>query len=275
MVRPLTRFKLRIGEHEVWLPCGRFTVGRSPQCHIVLDDPLVSRRHADLVVNAQTVTIEDLNSINGVHVNGEPVIGEPRQIEDGDRLVIGSKELVLVKETGNRPQHDAAGDTLSGLDPVVPAEADDEPDAQTGRADALGTLGAAAERALAEGRIAQAQQLLTHLLMAVLRDARAGNALPPETVEQAIHFAVRLAQATRRGAWFDYVVELLYYLGRLPTRDLLEDLMVLVTTVDSVDVPRLGRYVARLAVFASAEPAEQELVSASAALLGRAESVRR
>ena len=272
MARPLTRFRLRIGDHEIWLPPGRFIIGRSPQCHIVLDDPLVSRRHAELIVNAQTVTVEDLNSINGVHVNGQPVIGAPQELRDGDHVVVGGRELVFLLQAGAGPQSCSQSDTLSGLDPVVPAESEDELGVETGRADVLGTLGQAAEHALAEGCLAEAQQLLTHLLMAVLRDAKGGRALPPETIEQAIHFAMRLAQATRSGAWFDYVVELLYYLGRLPNSELLDDLMALLANVDSVDLPRLSRYVAGLQSLASQDPVEQEMARAAALLLGRAQS---
>ena len=82
-----------------------------------------------------------------------------------------------------------------------------------------------------------------------------------------------MAQETRSGAWFDYVVELLYYLGRLPSSELLDDLGVLLATVDSVDVPRLGRYVAALQSFASPDPAEQELARAATALLERAQAM--
>jgi hypothetical protein len=250
MKHPLTRFKLHIGHHEVWLPPGSFIIGRSAYCQVVLDDPLVSRRHAQLMVDSQRVTIEDLNSINGVRVNGEPLIGEPRELDDGDRIAIGNRELRLAHAPeGAMPGH-SAGDTLSGVDPVVPAESNaDDFAAETGRADVLGVLGVAAEDALDEGRVTEAQRLLTHLLMAVLRDAKGGRPLPTETVGQAVHLAMRLAKATGSGAWFDYVVDLLYYLRRLPGTELVAQMLDVLRTTDSVDLPRLVRYSAAVDSF--------------------------
>jgi hypothetical protein len=78
--------------------------------------------------------------------------------------------------------------------------------------------------------------------MAVLRDAKGGRPLPAETAEQAVYLAMRLAKATGSGAWFDYVVELLYYLRRLPGTELVAQMLDVLDTVDSVDLPRLSRY---------------------------------
>jgi pSer/pThr/pTyr-binding forkhead associated (FHA) protein len=44
-------------------------VGRAPTCGIVLPDVSVSRRHAELVVDGELVTIRDLNSRNGTYVD--------------------------------------------------------------------------------------------------------------------------------------------------------------------------------------------------------------
>jgi pSer/pThr/pTyr-binding forkhead associated (FHA) protein len=57
------------GEREVLL-IDAVTVGRDPRCDISLADPLLSRRHAEFVASGDGVTVRDLNSRNGILVNG-------------------------------------------------------------------------------------------------------------------------------------------------------------------------------------------------------------
>ncbi len=49
------------------------TIGRSPECTIQLDDPLVSREHCRIVNDGGKIFMEDNNSRNGVYVNGDKV----------------------------------------------------------------------------------------------------------------------------------------------------------------------------------------------------------
>ena len=48
-------------------------IGRDPACDVVLDDPLVSKRHARLEIGQGRVELVDLNSANGILVGGAPV----------------------------------------------------------------------------------------------------------------------------------------------------------------------------------------------------------
>ena len=72
-----------------------FVIGRDvDQCEAVLSHPTVSRRHARLVVAANTLQIEDLGSTNGTSVDGAVVIaGILRPLQAGARLRIGDIEL--------------------------------------------------------------------------------------------------------------------------------------------------------------------------------------
>src|SRR4029078_1792194 len=73
---------------------GQFVVGRTSDCQLSLDDPLVSRRHAVLTVEPEGVFIEDLGSRNGVFLNGQRVERRMR-VTDGDTIRIGGQELNL------------------------------------------------------------------------------------------------------------------------------------------------------------------------------------
>ncbi len=45
-------------------------IGRASGCEVQLEDPLVSRRHARVISCAVGTAIEDLDSSNGLYVNG-------------------------------------------------------------------------------------------------------------------------------------------------------------------------------------------------------------
>lgn len=68
-------------------------VGRGVDADLRLNDPGVSRRHAELRVEGDTVLIVDLGSTNGVRVNDVPTTR--RQLAPGDRVELGSTVLVF------------------------------------------------------------------------------------------------------------------------------------------------------------------------------------
>ncbi|MEA2271501.1 MAG: hypothetical protein QOI98_209, partial [Solirubrobacteraceae bacterium] len=69
-------------------------VGRSRDCDVVLGDANVSRRHARIRLEGGRWEIEDLGSTNGVRVN-EQAIGSARVLSPGDRIKLGTAELVF------------------------------------------------------------------------------------------------------------------------------------------------------------------------------------
>lgn len=65
----------------------RSTIGRTPENDIQIDANFVSRRHAVILGSAQHCIIEDLDSVNGVQVNGKRVTRH--FLRDGDMVTIG------------------------------------------------------------------------------------------------------------------------------------------------------------------------------------------
>ncbi len=70
----------------------RTTLGRSPECDVCLESLGVSRRHAELREVGDTVTLYDLGSSNGTHLN-EQRIQAPVELKDGDVLRLGAAVL--------------------------------------------------------------------------------------------------------------------------------------------------------------------------------------
>jgi pSer/pThr/pTyr-binding forkhead associated (FHA) protein len=64
------------------------TIGRREDNAYVLQDPRVSRVHAELRRVASAVIVMDLDSSAGTSVNGEPITG-PRSLHHGDRVGFG------------------------------------------------------------------------------------------------------------------------------------------------------------------------------------------
>lgn len=93
----MARFLLRYPTGQVLLSHGDFTVGRSQECGLPLDDEKVSRKHAVLHVAEGALSIEDLESRNGVYVNGDRIDGL-RALSHGDVITIGKSDMHVVEE---------------------------------------------------------------------------------------------------------------------------------------------------------------------------------
>ena len=68
------------------------TIGRLPECTIVLNDPNTSRRHAEIRRGLQGTTVVDLGSTNGTKVNGQRITGE-LTLAAGDIITVGNTHL--------------------------------------------------------------------------------------------------------------------------------------------------------------------------------------
>lgn len=92
----MIRFKVMIrnevlGEHAFDQP--RITIGRTPDNDVVLDNLALSRHHAEVVRTASGWRLRDLDSKNGVSVNGERV--QRWNLNDGDLLAVGKFVLAV------------------------------------------------------------------------------------------------------------------------------------------------------------------------------------
>ena len=71
----------------------RVVIGRSKDCDIRLDDPNVSRHHAEVHREGAAYWVVDLDSTNGVELNGSRI--RRSRLNEGDRITIGSTDLVF------------------------------------------------------------------------------------------------------------------------------------------------------------------------------------
>ena len=283
-------FRLRYLAHDLELAMGEFVIGRSTECQLSVDDPLVSRRHAMMKINRDTVTVQDLGSRNGVLVNGAKIEGE-RPLVAGDKVSIGSQEMQLLSADEAFPNltrtnedvyrratqtlgaayvvdlrnvMEATGGTLvSGAGTPSPGERiSDPPTADAARSlQSFQLLGGVADKALAMGRIEEAERLLQSLLLDVITRAREGQAIDPATAESAAKYAARLGGATTRGAWVDYVFELYKRLKKPIAAPVVDELYTVVRKAKNIDLAMVRGYLADLRAASSTHgPTEQFLV---------------
>jgi len=85
---------------EVPLGTRPVTIGRAPDNDIQIDNLSVSNYHARVYLEAGSLVVEDLNSLNGSFLNDIRV--ERAMIKDGDSILIGKHEIQVDQ------QHDAA-----------------------------------------------------------------------------------------------------------------------------------------------------------------------
>jgi pSer/pThr/pTyr-binding forkhead associated (FHA) protein len=75
---------------------GKLVVGRDPSCDIVIENKLVSKRHAMIQKIKDDYFVTDLDSTNGTFINAERVPqGKYLKIEPGDALKVGKSVLTL------------------------------------------------------------------------------------------------------------------------------------------------------------------------------------
>ncbi len=65
-------------------------LGRDPTCQVIIDDPHISRVHAEISCkDGNTILIRDTGSTNGIFVNGKRITEQ--QLNDGDKILIGTR----------------------------------------------------------------------------------------------------------------------------------------------------------------------------------------
>ncbi len=74
-------------------------IGRQTDCHVQIDDPFVSSRHARIEQKAQSFVLKDLRSTNGTFVNGLRVNEAP--LKDNDSIQVGKTHFIF---SLNRPE---------------------------------------------------------------------------------------------------------------------------------------------------------------------------
>jgi hypothetical protein len=245
----VSRYRLRFLLQEFDLLGPEVLLGRSGDCQITLEDPLVSRQHARIRIDPEPA-IEDLGSRNGVRVNGRRIEG-PTALQDGDRIRLGTQELVFsvmqrdarsVRPTGYLRNCRACGTPYpEGVQrcPHCGAHIDKEEDTtmsgfvvEPSRRFTFQLLGEVIERALESGRIAEADRLLERAAKELDALAAAREIVDPNQVEHMSIYAIRIAKLEEEPDWLAWVMELHRALRLMPSSAVIDQLEELELSVE-------------------------------------------
>lgn len=100
---------------QMWaLPEGATTIGRQETNDLVFIHPLVSRKHAELVVSANTCKLMDLGSTHGTQLNREIIAPETAvSLNPGDVIEIGAFRLVYQRTDVGGAEPEAKADPVA------------------------------------------------------------------------------------------------------------------------------------------------------------------
>jgi len=231
----LARFRLRFLLQEVDLPQGDTVIGRSTSCQVTLDDPLVSREHARIRIEGERATIEDLGSRNGVQVQGKPLLGS-HELRDGDRLRIGTQELVFsvgvgaearvrsTRQTGFMCHCGGCGHPYPTELLVCPAcgsKERTEEDTLTGASDkhkdwTLELLLDALRRAQALGRVGDVERILSNGRLGIEQRIASSSQVERAWIDAIAEIAAELVRARSSAAWGRWILSIYAALGMTP-----------------------------------------------------------
>ncbi len=117
---PLAGLVVRMEEGDEWI------IGRDPDvCFQVIEDPMVSRKHAIFHLTSEGHQIENLSAVNPVTVNGVP-LEAPLQLKEGDSVQIGN---ILLRYTQKDPAFHPSEQELEETEentPTIYEESEDE-----------------------------------------------------------------------------------------------------------------------------------------------------
>ncbi|MCA9646572.1 MAG: FHA domain-containing protein, partial [Myxococcales bacterium] len=226
--------RLRFLLQEIDLSPGVTVLGRSPTCHVTLDDPLVSREHAQLSVRGNQVTVQDLGSRNGTLVNGEKLAGT-QELRDGDRVRLGTQELVFYHlDDADRAAGRATGfmTRCAACGVPYPAEAgtcpncgsdhrveDDTVSGVVGATDQNWTLQLLIEvlqRAETVNRTEDVERLLERARANIEGRLAANHHVAPEHLDAVAVSASRLARRLGNARWGRWALDVFAAANRLP-----------------------------------------------------------
>lgn len=242
----MARYRLRFYLQEVDLQRGVTYIGRSEECEVTIEDPLVSRRHARIVFQTDDAMLEDLGSRNGVRVNGKPVKGSQKLV-DGDRVRIGTQDFVFClvqqkagqrsKTTGvlrlcGRCKAPYAREMISCPNCGASDQTDEEtlsgtfgPDSQ--HSWSMQLLVEALEKALGLGRLADADRILRRASALFEERLAAGGPVRPAQMAPLAQAAARICHETHDPSWGVWIPTFYVEAGIFPPAEVIDGLVTL------------------------------------------------
>lgn len=272
----MKRYRIVHQNTDIEVPEGEFLVGRSVGCHLVLDDPSVSRVHAAIIKRGDSITVIDKGSRNGIKVNGVKSDDEV-MLKDGDLVGIGH-QFIRITAIGSSQDADASkgmtrccscgawlesgekecsacgagpDDTMVyeltsanrntlNLPPVGSAKRNGS--SSVIESQPIVMMTGIATKTLRMGQTEEAQRLMTNVLRMTSARAETGKKLAEEEFEVISAALVSFVEVTRKAEHISQLFSFHRLQRRLLGREQVERLYDLVRVAGYRSCPELTRY---------------------------------
>jgi hypothetical protein len=99
------------------LKVGINTIGRSPDCDVIIEDAFVSRRHCAILVHAgDGCEVHDVASKNGTYLNGAK-LARPTHLRAGDEIRMCDRQFVFLTKLDD-DEDESPGHAATQIDPL-------------------------------------------------------------------------------------------------------------------------------------------------------------
>lgn len=231
------RYRLRFHLQEVDLSGDEVLVGRGSMCQVTIDDPMLSRRHVRIDLSGDEPALEDLGSRNGTQLNGTPLVRRAT-LQDGDRIRLGTQELVfIVVGSARRNFRTTSGLTFCvGCAVPYPSTSLQCPHCGAAATEEVGIstppdvapsgwtfhlLSQVATRAIEQGRLADAERMLSRGIDELEEQLDRGVEVEPLRIAAVAECAARLGCSLGAGRWLEKSAKLYARAASSPSQEVL------------------------------------------------------
>ncbi len=259
----MKRFLIAYKNTSIEAPEGEFIIGRSTECHLVLDDPSVSRVHAAIIHEGENLRVEDKGSRNGIRINKDRVT-RSAALKDGDQVIIGHQLIRIIASDRNRKIEKTQGirkcpeckawvsgnatecshcGTAISVDTSFDATETRVEPTSSGRPP-FATLAGLAAKALQVAKHEEAdrlaQRMYTSLLSSIKKDK--DLEIQESDLKTVSEVLVALAEVTQSSTYISHLFSVHLAVHRLMSRELVENLYNVVRAVGYLTCPEMTRY---------------------------------
>ncbi len=277
----MTKYRIIHKSTGIEAPDGEFLIGRAEDCHLVLEDPSVSRIHAAIIFDGGQLRIEDRKSRNGVKVNSK-LVQHRLILRDGDQIKIGHQTIRIKSMDKARDADHTVGNVRclkcaamvppgedlcsrcgamideTSVHPVVTehggASSPERPTSLSMTATSgihsrpIGMMAGLAVKAARVGKLDEAEKLMDNTMRIVASHARSDSGASSSEIQVLCDALIELAQLSKNPDYVSQIFAVHLHTSRLVDRALVEKLYDLVRVVGYRACRLLMRYLEQLAL---------------------------
>jgi pSer/pThr/pTyr-binding forkhead associated (FHA) protein len=236
----MTIYRIIHQDISIEIPKGEFLIGRSDECHLVLDDPSISRVHAAIILSDDELYVEDRGSRNGVIVNFAHIEKRTR-LMDGDSVTLGQQTIRVISI-----------DRIDSVKHTLRIDRDDwkiedNTDPSIVQQQPIILMAGLATKAIRVNKLDEAERMVPNLLNIAQKKSRSSQTLSNAELAAISEMIIALAEASKNPQQISRLLGFHLAIERLMSRELVDKLFNVVRVVNYRACPQFARYLALLA----------------------------